>query len=68
MNIELIRLCIESQRIGSNLEPNLALYQAKLQSNLTYLATMADVSMAKAGEVSEIYTQLIYINVFIYSL
>jgi hypothetical protein len=26
-------------------------YQAKLQSNLTYLATMADFSMVKLGEV-----------------
>ncbi|KAK4514681.1 ERMES complex subunit [Mucor velutinosus] len=48
INQEIIRLCLEHQQ--PNLiqrEPDLTLYQIKLQSNLTYLATMADISMTK---------------------
>ncbi|KAG1446956.1 hypothetical protein G6F56_009412 [Rhizopus delemar] len=50
MNQEIIRLLVESKNTTGYLEPDLAVYQAKLQSNLTFLATMADISMVKAGE------------------
>lgn len=50
MNQELIRLCIIQQQNPQ--EPDISPYQARLQSNLTYLATMADISMVKPGEVS----------------
>ncbi|KAI9278743.1 hypothetical protein BDA99DRAFT_493049, partial [Phascolomyces articulosus] len=48
MNQELIRLCIVQQQ--SPQEPDISSYQTRLQSNLTYLATMADISMIKPGE------------------
>ncbi|KAI8982623.1 hypothetical protein BDB01DRAFT_793447 [Pilobolus umbonatus] len=48
MNQEIIRLCIEHHE-----EPNLSVYQLRLQSNLTYLATIADISLMKPGEVRE---------------
>ncbi|GAN02602.1 hypothetical protein MAM1_0025d02046 [Mucor ambiguus] len=48
INQEIIRLCLEHQQPNLILrEPDLTLYQMKLQSNLTYLATMADISMTK---------------------
>ncbi|CAO3695501.1 unnamed protein product [Rhizopus stolonifer] len=50
MNQEIIRLLVESKNTTGYLEPDLAVYQAKLQSNLTFLATMADISMVKPGE------------------
>lgn len=49
MNQELIRLCVIQQQTPQ--EPDISPYQARLQSNLTYLATMADISMVKPGEV-----------------
>lgn len=36
-------------------------YQARLQSNLTYLATMADISMVKLGEVSSDYVRRVLV-------
>lgn len=53
MNQELIRLCIIQQQNPQ--EPDISPYQARLQSNLTYLATMADISMVKPGEVGIYY-------------
>ncbi|KAL0143964.1 hypothetical protein V8B55DRAFT_1353115 [Mucor lusitanicus] len=48
INQEIIRLCLEHQQLNlMQREPDLTLYQMKLQSNLTYLATMADISMTK---------------------
>jgi hypothetical protein len=44
-------------------EPDLTLYQMKLQSNLTYLATMADISMTKPEDVSK--NMHILFNMFI---
>ncbi|CAO3703639.1 unnamed protein product [Rhizopus stolonifer] len=50
MNQELIRLFIENRNTGKQLESDISVYQTKLQSNLTFLATMADISMVKPGE------------------
>ncbi|KAI8645753.1 hypothetical protein BD408DRAFT_56429 [Parasitella parasitica] len=48
INQEIIRLCLEHQQPNlTQREPDLMLYRMKLQSNLTYLATMADISMTK---------------------
>ncbi|ORX54565.1 hypothetical protein DM01DRAFT_1335694 [Hesseltinella vesiculosa] len=47
MNQEIIRLCIENQSAAMQ-DPSLSIYQARLQSNLTYLATMADLH--KSGD------------------
>jgi hypothetical protein len=50
LNQELIRACMELSQ-DPNTQPNeMLLYQARLQSNLTYLATMADISVVKPGE------------------
>lgn len=59
MNQELIRLCIIQQQNPQ--EHDISPYQARLQSNLTYLATMADISMVKPGEVGIYY--LVGINI-----
>ncbi|RKP23344.1 hypothetical protein SYNPS1DRAFT_30918 [Syncephalis pseudoplumigaleata] len=42
VNMELIRLCVEYQNRGWFQDPDYAIYQARLQSNLTYLASVAD--------------------------
>ncbi|KAI7896800.1 uncharacterized protein EV154DRAFT_476022 [Mucor mucedo] len=52
INQELIRLCLEHQHMSVNdlREPDITIYKSRLQSNLTYLATMADISMIKTEE------------------
>ncbi|KAI9229252.1 MAG: hypothetical protein DHS80DRAFT_22519 [Piptocephalis tieghemiana] len=42
VNSELIRVCIDYQNRGWINDPDLAIFQARLQSNLTYLAAVAD--------------------------
>ncbi|KAI9596964.1 hypothetical protein BDF19DRAFT_412493 [Syncephalis fuscata] len=42
VNMELIRLCVEYQNRGWFQDPDYAIYQARLQSNLIYLASVAD--------------------------
>ncbi|CAI2183503.1 14194_t:CDS:2 [Funneliformis geosporum] len=42
INYELIRVCIDYQSNGLVNEPDLVLYKARLQGNLSYLATVAD--------------------------
>ncbi|KAJ1909499.1 hypothetical protein IWQ60_011139 [Tieghemiomyces parasiticus] len=42
INAELIRVCVEFQNRGWFQDPDFAVYQARLQSNLAYLASVAD--------------------------
>ncbi|KAJ1992304.1 hypothetical protein H4R33_001075 [Dimargaris cristalligena] len=42
INAELIQVCIEFQNRGWFQDPDFAVYQARLQSNLAYLANIAD--------------------------
>ncbi|KAI8048433.1 hypothetical protein BDF21DRAFT_433387 [Thamnidium elegans] len=58
INQELIRLCLEHQQMNMNetREPDITIYKSRLQSNLTYLATMADISMTKPEENTKIPT------------
>ncbi|ORY03438.1 hypothetical protein K493DRAFT_69709 [Basidiobolus meristosporus CBS 931.73] len=42
INSELIRVCVDFQNKGWVNDPEFAIYQSRLQSNLTYLATVAD--------------------------
>ncbi|KAJ1972829.1 hypothetical protein H4R35_004458, partial [Dimargaris xerosporica] len=42
INAELIQVCVEFQNRGWFQDPDFAVYQARLQSNLLYLATVAD--------------------------
>ncbi|RKP05745.1 hypothetical protein THASP1DRAFT_32417 [Thamnocephalis sphaerospora] len=42
INTELIRLCVEYQNRGWFQDPDFAIYQTRLQANLSYLASVAD--------------------------
>ncbi|KAI8374736.1 uncharacterized protein BYT42DRAFT_577451 [Radiomyces spectabilis] len=50
MNQELIRWFVERYNNGIPPDEEVKTYKARLQSNLTYLATMADIAMVKPGE------------------
>ncbi|KAG2176667.1 hypothetical protein INT44_007331 [Umbelopsis vinacea] len=57
LNQELFRACVELSQDPNAQPTELSLYQARLQSNLTYLATMADISV-KPAEVSCVLVEL----------
>ncbi|RKP14628.1 hypothetical protein BJ684DRAFT_15055 [Piptocephalis cylindrospora] len=53
VNSELIRVCIDYQNRGWINDPDLAIFQARLQSNLTYLAAVADHYIKPTGPPGE---------------